>query len=75
MQFILLVFIIQCDDPYSGETVDIQDQHFLKLLIEDGVDKNKDGQISYPEAEAVTDLYVSSYGLEKTSNLTTSGRF
>ena len=38
--------------------VSIPDPAFLHALIEEGVDINRDGLISYPEAEAVKRLYI-----------------
>jgi Leucine-rich repeat (LRR) protein len=54
------------DSPYifystncEERIVSIPDLAFLRALIKEGVDKDLDGLISYPEAEAVTALDVS----------------
>ncbi len=42
----------------SSSIVRLPDSNFKNALIENGVDSNEDGQISYNEAEAVADLNV-----------------
>ncbi len=52
---VLLIAIglfVGCDSSKQEEIVHIPDSAFLYALIANGVDKNGDGQISYPEAEA-----------------------
>ena len=45
--------------PLFSQTVSIPDTNFLNALIEEGVDANEDGLISYTEAESITFLDVS----------------
>jgi Leucine-rich repeat (LRR) protein len=45
--------------PLFCQNVDIPDANFLNALIEDGIDTNEDGQISYAEAAVVTKLDIS----------------
>ncbi len=52
----LILLFSQCEkDP---EPVDIPDQAFLDALIKVGVDTNRDGIISFEEAEAIDTLLV-----------------
>ena len=58
-----LLFFAGCkEDVVSLEVVNIPDASFLNALIDEGVDTNEDGYISYVEAEAVTHLDVSGTG-------------
>jgi len=54
--FIPLMITTGCQKEY--DLVDIPDKVFLEALIEEGVDTNGDGAISYVEAERITDLDV-----------------
>jgi hypothetical protein len=55
----LVMLFAQCEkEPDPNDPVDIPDQEFLNALIEQGVDINKDGWISYAEAEEVIDLDI-----------------
>ena len=48
------LYLIQCEN--NDNILIINDNNFLKALIELGVDQNKDGKISPGEAETVTSL-------------------
>lgn len=53
----MVLLFAQCEkelDP--NDPVNIPDQNFLNALIEDGVDTNGDGLISYGEAQVVTTI-------------------
>ncbi|MCK5694832.1 MAG: hypothetical protein KAI08_18325 [Bacteroidales bacterium] len=52
-----------CDNSTQEEIVQIPDGAFLYVLIVEGVDKNGDGQISYPEAEATEALLIPPEGI------------
>lgn len=55
----ILLLSVSCEkEPDPNDPVDIPDPHFLNALIEDGVDTNEDGLISYSEAEEVTKIYL-----------------
>jgi len=57
--FTLTFLFVQCEkEPDPNDPVDIPDQYFLDALIEDGVDINGDGLISYAEARLVTTIYL-----------------
>jgi len=57
--FSLALLCIQCEKEHDpNDPIDIPDQHFFNALIEDGVDINGDGRISYGEAEMVTTIYL-----------------
>ena len=49
--------------PGDEEPIDIPDKNFKWALIQQGVDKNDDGEISKAEAMAVEDLWVNGYGI------------
>jgi len=51
---LLLVQLLfsRCEQSTPGEIVSIPDPSFLEALIEQGLDKDGDGQISIPEAES-----------------------
>ena len=49
--------------PVFSQNVTIHDTAFLAALIEEGVDTNKDGQISYAEAEDAINLNVVDRGI------------
>ncbi|MCF8378962.1 MAG: T9SS type A sorting domain-containing protein [Bacteroidales bacterium] len=51
--------------PLFSQNVSIPDANFLAALIAEGVDTNVDGQISYAEAEAVTNLNVGHKSISK----------
>ena len=53
---ILLVFGVMIFS--YGQNVDIPDPNFLRALIDEGVDTDGDGQISFEEAEAILKLDV-----------------
>jgi len=54
LPFALIVLFTQCEkEPDPNDPVEIPDQSLIDILIEDGVDTNDDGKISYAEAEAV----------------------
>jgi hypothetical protein len=50
-----------------AQNVNIPDANFKNALISAGVDKDKDGEISYAEAEAITNIVVSNSNI---SNMT-----
>ena len=57
--FTLTFLIVQCEkEPDPNDPVDIPDQNFLDALIEEGVDTNRNGLISYAEAKLVTTIYL-----------------
>ena len=58
-----------CDKSPQEEIVQIPDSAFLYALIADGVDKNGDGQISYPEAEATEVLLIPPSGITDLTGL------
>ena len=49
---LILIAILLMVLPMLSQNVNIPDANFLNALIEEGVDANADGQISYTEAEA-----------------------
>ena len=58
---ILLMMVLIIVSVSSAQNVNIPDTEFLNALIEEGVDTNEDGLISFEEAEAVTSLDVGGY--------------
>ncbi len=56
---LILMAIVLMELPSLAQNVNIPDSYFLAALIEEGVDTNEDGQISYAEAEAIDSLNVS----------------
>jgi len=56
---ITLTTILLFTSPLISQIVDIPDIYFLDALLDEGVDANEDGQISYTEAEAFDSLNVS----------------
>jgi hypothetical protein len=52
-----------CDESIQEEIIDIPNSAFLYDLIANGVDKNGDGQISFPEAEATETLLIPPSGI------------
>jgi len=56
---IILIITIYCTIPLFSQNVNIPDKAFLHALIEEGIDTNGDGLISYTEAHAVNHLDVS----------------
>jgi Leucine-rich repeat (LRR) protein len=71
----LIVLFTQCDKIHPEDPIDIPDRKFLTALIEEGVDTNGDGLISYAEAEVIISLdvnyeYISNLsGIEAFENL------
>lgn len=66
--FSFAALLFQCEkETNPNDPVDIPDQHFLSALIEDGVDTNGDGLISYGEAKMVVtiDLHPDSASMSK----------
>ena len=57
---VLVLFTCTKDPSY----VPIKDKNFLSVLLDMGVDKNGDGQISASEAEAVKLLDVSDQAID-----------
>lgn len=57
--FVPLLVLHQCSQSDQEEIVSIPDPGFLQALVEEGVDKNGDGLISYPEAEATFSISLS----------------
>ncbi|HEX2396496.1 MAG TPA: hypothetical protein VHI78_14200, partial [Bacteroidales bacterium] len=58
--FLVLFFFTRCEkDPGPGEPVPIPDGAFYDVLVDLGVDFDRDGSISYAEAEKITVLIVS----------------
>jgi hypothetical protein len=60
---ILIGLFAGCDNSAEEEIVLIPDSAFLNGLVADGVDKNGDDQISYPEAEATETLLLPPSGI------------
>ncbi len=58
-----------CNESIQEEIVHIPDGAFLDVLIANGVDKNGDGQISYPEAEATETLLIPPSGITDLTGL------
>jgi len=56
---LILMAIVFMTLPVSSQTVTLPDTEFLHALIEEGVDTNEDGQITYAEAEGVISLDIS----------------
>ena len=56
----ILIGLVTIVANSQDSIVSIPDPAFLNALIGEGIDTNKDGLISYAEAEAVTNLDVSS---------------
>jgi len=74
----LVLFFTQYEkEPDPNEPFDIPDQAFLNVLIEEGIDTNGDGLISYTEAEEIITLDISDRdlsdmtGIKKFINLDT----
>jgi len=57
----MILCLTQCEKDAEPEAL-ISDANFLAALLEMGVDIDYDGAISPAEAEAVTELYISSRG-------------
>lgn len=66
---LLLTGINQCEDTLQKKLVDIPDQSFLQGLIQQGVDENGDGAISYQEAEARHALVLPPSGISDLTGL------
>lgn len=67
--FLLAVLSCQCDESTREMLVHIPDESFLGGLIAAGVDTNKDGQISYPEAEATRAILLPPSGISDLTGL------
>ena len=66
----LAVLFVQCEkDPDPNDPVDIPYQEFVNALIEQGVDINGDGLISYAEAEEVIELDIDAKEIEDLTGL------
>ena len=71
----LILFFTRCDKINPEDPIEISDKDFINALIDEGVDTNGDGLISYAEAEMITYLDVSHdnisdlTGIEKFVNL------
>ncbi|UCH14263.1 MAG: T9SS type A sorting domain-containing protein [Bacteroidales bacterium] len=76
---ILWMLVLTIASISSAQYVDIPDANFKNALIEAGVDADKDSEISYVEADAVTTLVINIYpadsidvkGIEVFTNLDT----
>ena len=71
---VLTLLFTQCESSsqpelFCDDCVDIPDDAFLKVLFEEGVDKNGDGAISFTEAEEVNDLYIRSAPIEDVTGI------
>ena len=49
----LILLVTECDKISLKDPIEISDKSFLDALIEEGVDSNGDGLISYKEAERI----------------------
>ena len=67
LQLVLMVLFTQCEKEHNP--VNIPDNAFLNALIEEGVDNNGDGLISFEEAEVITYLDVSDKGISDLSGI------
>lgn len=54
----MLFLFSQCNKQDLSDEISFADEHFLKALIDLGVDKNKDGRISEMEAEATRTIRI-----------------
>jgi Leucine-rich repeat (LRR) protein len=63
------VLFFHCDNSSQEILVDITDSSFLGGLIAAGVDTDGDGQISYPEAEAIRSIILPPSGITDLSGL------
>jgi len=68
----LILLVTECDKISPEDPIGISDKSFLDALIEQGVDANEDGSISYEEAESVTQLDLFEKGI---SDMTGIGAF
>ena len=66
---LILIAVLLLAFPLFSQNVSIPDTAFLYALIEEGVDTNGDGEISYSEAESVTHLDVSGEGITDLSGI------
>lgn len=53
----------QCSEADQKDLVEIPDPNFLQALLDAGVDKNGDGQISEAEAEATVSIHLGPAGI------------
>ena len=67
--FLPLLVLVQCSQSDLEKIVSIPDQEFLHALLEEGVDKNGDELISYPEAEATISITLSPSSISDLSGL------
>jgi len=65
----LLALLFQCDESRQESLVHIPDGGFLGSLIAAGVDTNKDGEISYAEAEATRAIVLPPSGISDLTGL------
>ena len=65
----LILLISECDKISPEDPIGISDKFFLDALIEQGVDADEDGSISYKEAESVTQLLLFKKGISDMSGI------
>ena len=57
-QFITITILLAAIIRLQSQAIHIPDPSFLNALIEEGVDDNADGSVSYAEAESIRDLNI-----------------
>lgn len=67
--FLLLNILSQCTESNEESLVSVPDHNFLNALVENGVDTNGDGQISYDEAEACAVLFLGPSNIKELSGI------
>ena len=64
-----LILVIQCKKDEPPPQLMINDNNFLNVLIELGIDKDGDGKINQAEAEVVKSLDISSCDISDISGI------
>jgi hypothetical protein len=68
-KIIILVCLTFVTFKINAQIVKIHDANFKKALIEFGVDKNKDGQISFEEAKLIDSLKLDDKGIRNMAGI------
>lgn len=66
---LLVTALWQCEKPVSEDIVNFADEDLLEAIIQQGVDRDHDGNISVREAEAVNRLTIFNAGVEDLDGL------